>query len=177
MDTGVNILFVDEESGRSGLDIPAACLDHCDQLRATFKLPVGIFLYGRASEAGQVGKIAAHADVVGEMGYNLFLEARGDYGLAEVTRAWSAAVKTAQKQGAAYWTGTMLPAEKQGPGTPFWHKRFGARGSCFSDYTQAAFPNGATGVYYHSICRLAKLPPREQTDAISGITHAKGDEK
>jgi hypothetical protein len=52
-------------------------------LRAKFKLPVGIFLYGRASEAGEVGRIAAHADVVGEMGYDLFLEARGDYGLAE----------------------------------------------------------------------------------------------
>ena len=96
VDAGVDILFVDEESGRSGLDIPTVCLDHCDQLRATFKLPVGIFLYGRASEAGDVGKIAVHADVVGEMGYNLFLEARGDYGLAEVTRAWSAAVKSTE---------------------------------------------------------------------------------
>jgi hypothetical protein len=179
VDMGVDILFVDEEGGRSGLDIPAACLDHCDQLRAKFKLPVGIFLYGRASEAGEVGRIAAHADVVGEMGYNLFLEAHGDFGLAEVTRAWSAAVKSAQKKGAAYWTGTMLSQEKQGPGTPFWRERFGRRGlgEYFRDYTQVALHNGATGVYFHSICRMAKLPLREQTDAISGITNPKPDEK
>jgi hypothetical protein len=43
--------------------------------------------------------------------------------------------------------------------------------------TQAALYNGATRVYSRSICRMAKLPPREQTDAISGITKPKGDEK
>ena len=73
----------------------------------------------------------------------------------------------------------MLPAEKQGPGTPFWRERFGRRGlgDYFRDYTQAALHNGATGVYFHSICRLAQLPPREQADAISGIANPKGNEK
>jgi hypothetical protein len=168
-DMGIDILFVDEESGEGGLSIPAACLEHCDQLRAKYELPVGIFLYGRASEAGRVREIAAHADVVGEMGYNLFLEARGDYGLAEVTRAWSSAVKSARKQGAAYWTGAMVPEEREkGPGTPFWRERFGGRGlgGYFSDYAKAAIQNGATGVYFHSICRLAKLPPREQDEVV-----------
>jgi hypothetical protein len=75
---GADLLFVDEETGRDGLDIPASCLDHCDELRTTFRVPVGLFLYGPASQAGQVRAIAGHVDVIGEMGYNLFLEARGD---------------------------------------------------------------------------------------------------
>jgi len=68
---GADILFVDEESGRGGLDVPASCLGYCDELRTTFKLPVGLFLYGPASQAGQVRAIAPHVDVIGEMGYNL----------------------------------------------------------------------------------------------------------
>jgi hypothetical protein len=170
VDMGIDILFVDEESGEGGLSIPPACLAHCDELRARFALPVGIFLYGRASEAGKVREIATHVNVVGEMGYNLFLEARGDYGLAEVTKAWSSAVTSAKKGGAAYWTGAMVP-ERRGPGTPFWRERFGDRGlgAYFSDYFRVALQNGATGVYFHSICRLAKLPPREQAEVIAGI--------
>jgi hypothetical protein len=54
-------------AARSGLELPASCLAHCDELRATFKLPVGLFLYGPASKAGQVRAIAQHVDVIGEM--------------------------------------------------------------------------------------------------------------
>jgi hypothetical protein len=36
---GADILFVDEESGRGGLDVPASCLGHCDELRTTLPLP------------------------------------------------------------------------------------------------------------------------------------------
>ena len=74
---GADILFVDEESGSGGLDIPASCLGHCDELRESFKLPVGLFLYGPASKVGQVRAIAQHVDVIAEMGYTLFLEASG----------------------------------------------------------------------------------------------------
>lgn len=88
---GADILFVDEESGSGGLDVPASCLSHCDELRTAFKLPVGLFLYGPASQAGQVREYASHVDVIGEMGYTLFLEAHGDYGLEDVTCKWSAA--------------------------------------------------------------------------------------
>jgi hypothetical protein len=173
-DAGADILFVDEESAEGGLNIPAACLAHCDELRTALKLPVGIFLYGPASGANKVKEIAAHADVVGEMGYELFLEARGDYGLAEVTKAWSSAATAARNEGVAYWTGAMVPERQKGPGTPYWRERFGGRGlgAYFRDYPEAAIHNGATGVFFHSICRLAKLPPRDQADAVSGIRSA-----
>jgi hypothetical protein len=39
----------------------------------------------------------------------------------------------------------------------------------FRDYSKAARQAGASGVFFHSICRLAKLAPREQAEAISGI--------
>ena len=47
----------------------------------------------------------------------------------------------------------------------------------FRDYARTALHNGAAGVYSHSICRMAKLAPREQTDAVSGIANPKGHEK
>ena len=102
---GADILFVDEDIGGGGLDIPASCLNHGDEPRTTFKLPVGLFLYGPASQAGRVRELASHVDVIGEVGYTLFLEARGDYGLADVTRQWSEAVKTLTNRPVAYWTG------------------------------------------------------------------------
>jgi hypothetical protein len=150
---GADILFVDEESGCGGLDVPASCLAHCDELRATFKLPVGLFLYGPASQAGQVRAIAPHVDVIGEMGYNLFLEARGHYGLKEVTRQWSNVPKGATDQPVAYWTGAMVMLEpNQQPGSPFWRERFGERtlAQYFKDYlcearNSDADPDGPLG--------------------------------
>ena len=139
----------DEESGRSGLDIPTACLDHCDQLRATFKSPVGIFLYGRASRRAMSAKSpytrtwSAKWAITCSGSPRRLRPRRGDQGL--VRRG-----QEAKKEGAAYWTGAMLPAEKQGPGTPFWRERFGRRGlgDYFRDYTQAALHNGPRGCIF-----------------------------
>jgi len=164
---GPDILFVDEESGRGGLDIPVSCLSHCDELRTTFKLPVGLFMYGAASQAGQVREFARHVDVIGEMGYNLFLEARGEYGLEDVTRKWSDAVKALTNCPVAYWTGTLVVEKgSQAPGTPFWRQRFGDRtlAGYFEGYIERALTSGADGVFFHSICRLSGLPPKTQEE-------------
>jgi hypothetical protein len=75
-----------------------------------------------------VRAIAGHVDVIGEMGYDLFLEARGDHGLEEVTRQWSDALKNLPTHRVAYWTGAIVVEKQtQGPGTPFWRERFGER--------------------------------------------------
>jgi hypothetical protein len=65
----------------------------------------------------------------------------------------------------------MVPGKSKAPGTPHWRERFGLRGldGYFRDYSKAARQAGASGVFFHSICRLAKLAPREQAEAISGI--------
>jgi len=160
VDLGADILFVDEESGTGGLDIPASCLNHCDELRTNFKLPVGIFLYGPASKAEQVSEIARHVDVIGEMGYNLFLEAHGDYGLKEVMHQWSQVLKDAMDRPVAYWTGAMVMREpRQGPGSLFWRERYGQRtlAQYFDDYLRRARDCGADGVFFHSICRFSGL--------------------
>jgi hypothetical protein len=169
---GADMLFVDEEGGRDGLDIPASCLSHCDELRTTFKLPVGLFLYGPASEAEQVRALAGHVDVIGEMGYNLSLEARGDYGLEEVTRRWSQAVKGVTARPVAYWTGAMVMREPdRQPGTPFWREWFGTRtlARYFEDYLGRARESGADGVFFHSLCRLSGLPPETQTEVTAAV--------
>jgi len=164
---GADMLFVDEESGRGGLDIPDACLSHCDELRAGFQLPVGLFLYGPASGAERMKKCASHVNVVGEMGYTLSLEARGDYGLEDVTRQWSGVLRTLTNHAVAYWTGAMVvEKENQGPGTPFWRERFGQRtlAGYFDGYFERALAFGADGVFFHSICRLSGLPAETQEE-------------
>lgn len=169
---GADILFVDEESGSSGLDVPASCLSHCDELRTTFALPVGLFLYGAASQAGQVRELARHVDVVGEMGYNLFLEARGDFGLEEVTRQWTGALKGLTNHPVAYWTGAMVVTEQsQSPGTSFWRERFGERtlAGYFESYPRKALASGASGVFFHSLCRLDGLPPKTRDEVTAAI--------
>ena len=95
------------------------------------------------------------------MAYTLFLEAPGDYALANVTQSWSRAANSDPTHPVAYWTGAMVPEQKQqAPGSPFWRDRFGSRtlAAYFRDYGDAALRNGATGTYLHSICRMAKLP-------------------
>lgn len=174
---GADILFVDEESGSGGLDVPASCLSHCDELRTTFKLPVGLFLYGPASKAGQVREIARHVDVIGEMGYNLFLEAHGDYGLEEVTRQWSQALKDAADRPVAYWTGAMVMLDPdQQPGSPFWRQRFGERtlARYFEDYLQRARGCGADGVFFHSLCRFSGLPTQTQAEVAAAMKRVFG---
>jgi hypothetical protein len=169
---GADILFVDEESGRGGLDIPPACLSHCDELRTTLHLPVGLFLYGPASQAEQLRAIARHADVIGEMGYNLSLEARGDYGLEEVTRQWSQTLKGATDRPVAYWTGALVMQEPdRRPGTSFWRERFGARtlAQYFEDYLGRARDCGADGVFFHSLCRLWGLPADTQAEVMTAV--------
>jgi len=169
VDDGVDLLFVDEESGAGGLDIPEACLEHCDELKKRFKLPVGIFLYGSAAEADRVGAIARRVDVIGEMSYNLYLEAPGNYSLKEVTRKWSEAARTGSEGRCAYWTGAMIPEKPtEGPGTPFWRERYGDRGLAdyFRDYFSAARGGGARGVYFHSLCRLARRVPGKEQDGF-----------
>ncbi len=174
---GADILFVDEESDSGGLDIPSSCLSHCDELRTTFKRPVGLFLYGPASKAGQVREIASHVDVIGEMGYNLFLEARGDYGLEEVTRQWSQALKEATDRPVVYWTGAMVMLDPgQQPGSPFWRERFGERTPAryFEDYLQRARDCGAEGVFFHSLCRFSGLAAQTQTDVAAAMKRVFG---
>ncbi len=169
---GADILFVDEESGSGGLDIPASCLAHCDELRATFKLPVGLFLYGPASKTGQVRAIAQHVDVIGEMGYTLFLEAKGDYGLDEVTRQWSRAVKADRSPRVAYWTGAMVMLEPgRQPGSMFWRERFGERtlGGYFEDYLRRARASGTDGVFFHSLCRFTNLPEERRAEVAAAM--------
>ncbi len=168
---GADILFVDEESGSGGLDIPAFCLGHCDELRSSFGLPVGLFLYGPASKAGKVREFARHVDVIGEMGYNFFLEARGDYGLEEVTRKWSDASKSITNHAVAYWTGAMVPSPNQGPGTAFWRERFGGRtlAGYFEAYFGKARASGADGVFFHSLCRLSGLPTTTQVEVSAAV--------
>lgn len=169
---GADILFVDEESGSGGLDVPASCLSHCDELRAAFNRPVGLFLYGPASKAGQVREIARHVDVIGEMGYNLFLEARGDYSLEEVTRQWSQALRGATDRPVAYWTGAMVMLELgQQPGSPFWRERFGERTPAryVEDYLQRARESGADGVFFHSLCRFSGLAPEAQAEVAAAM--------
>ncbi len=164
---GADMLFVDEESGIGGLDIPDSCLGHCDELREEFHLPVGLFLYGPASGAERMKRCASHVDVVGEMGYTLSLGAQGDYGLEDVTRQWSGAVKTLTNRTVAYWTGAMVvEKENQGPGTPFWRERFGQRtlAGYFDGYFERALAFGADGVFFHSICRLSGLPAETQEE-------------
>lgn len=165
--SGADILFVDEESGSGGLDVPASCLGHCDELRTAFALPVSLFLYGSASQASQVRGIARHVDVVGEMGYNLFLEARGDFGLEDVTREWTHALKSLPNHPVAYWTGTIVvTGQSQGPGTPFWRNRFGERtlAGYFESYPRKALASGANGVFFHSLCRLDGLHPKTRDE-------------
>jgi hypothetical protein len=169
---GADMLFVDEESGGDGLDIPATCLRHCDELRTTFRLPAGLFLYGPASQAGRVRACAGHVDVIGEMGYNLALEAHGDYGLEEVTRQWSRARQDLPDRPVAYWTGAMVTTDPdRQPGTPFWRERFGTRtlGRYFEDYLGRARDCGADGVFFHSLCRLSGLPPETQTEVTAAV--------
>lgn len=157
-DMGADLFLVDEESGKDGLDIPEACMEYCDELRARFKRPVGIFIYGEASRgAPLVKRLAGHVDVIGEMSYSLFLDRPGDYGLAKVTADFSTAAKSINP-GIAYWTGAGIFGEKEYPGLPgtaLWRDRYGDRDEAayFRDYMKAALENGATGVYHHSLCR------------------------
>jgi hypothetical protein len=174
---GADILFVDEESGSSGLDIPVSCLSHCDELRTTFKLPVGLFLYGPASQAGRVRAIAPHVDVVGEMGYSLFLEAQGDYALQEVTRQWSQALQGTTSRPVAYWTGAMVMLELgQQPGSPSWRERFGERtlARYFEDYLKRARDFGADGVFFHSLCRFSGLAADTQAEVAAAMKRVFG---
>ena len=174
---GADILFVDEESGSGGLDIPASCLAHCDELRETFKLPVGLFLYGPASKAGQVRGIAQHVDVIGEMGYTLFLQANGDYGLEEVTRQWSQAVKANKASRVAFWTGAMVMVEPdRQPGSVFWRERFGERtlAGYFEDYFRRARTSGADGIFFHSLCRFTGLPEAGQAEIVAAMKRVFG---
>lgn len=169
---GAELLFVDEESGHGGLDIPASCLAHCAELKKTFGLPVGLFLYGPASASNRVAEMARHVDVIGEMGYNLFLEARGDYGLQEVTRHWSKAAKTNPKHPVAYWTGALVVEQPgQGPGSVFWRQRFGDRtlAAYFEAYYRTALEAGADGVFFHSLCRWAGLPADVQAQVAEAV--------
>jgi len=64
-----------------------------------------------------------------------------------------------------------LPAGNVAPAETERSEKWGL-GAYFRDYPKAAIHNGATGVFFHSICRLAKLPPRDQAEAISGIRSA-----
>ncbi len=169
---GADILFVDEESGSRSLDIPTSCLAHCDELRETFKRPVGLFLYGPASKAGQLRAIAEHADVIAEMGYTLSLQVKGDYGLEEVTREWSHALKGDKAARVAYWTGAMVQLEPaRQPGSPFWRERFGQRTQAgyFEDYFHRARNAGADGVFFHSLCRFCDLPGKTQVEVAAAI--------
>ncbi len=173
---GADILFVDEESGSGGLDVPESCLSHCDELRTAFRLPVGLFLYGPASAAGQVRAIARHVDVIGEMGYNLSLETRGDFGLEEVTRQWSQALQSATNR-VAYWTGALVTLEAgRGPGSPFWRKRFGERTMAryFEDYLRRALSSGADGVFFHSLCRFSGLPAETRAEVAAAMKRVFG---
>ena len=164
---GADILFVDEETGQGGVDIPGSCLAHCDELRTTFKLPVGLFLYGPASQAGQVRAIARHVDVVGEMGYSLFLQARGDYSLEEVTRSWLPAAKGTKNHAVAYWTGAMVMLEPgRQPGSAYWRY--------FQNYFQRARDSGADGLFFHSICRFASLPEDAQAEVAAAVRRSFG---
>ena len=169
---GADILFVDEESGGGGLDVPASCLRHCRELRTAFGRPVGLFLYGPASQADQVRALAQEVDVIGEMGYNLFLDARGDYGLEEVTRKWTAALKGLPGRPVAYWTGALVVTEQtQAPGSAFWRERFGERtlAGYFETYPRKALAAGAGGVFFHSLCRLDGLPPKTRDDVAAAM--------
>ncbi len=169
---GADILFVDEESGSGELDIPASCLAHCDELRETFKLPVGLFLYGPAAKARQVHAIAQHADVIGEMGYTLFLQTSGDYGLEEVTRQWAQALKADKALKVAYWTGAIIQLEpERQPGSRFWHERFGERSLAgyFEDYFHRARISGADGIFFHSLCRFTALPEPGQAEVAAAM--------
>jgi len=111
------------------------------------------------------------------MGYNLFLEARGDYGLEEVTRQWSHALKGATNQPVAYWTGAMVMLEpSQQPGSPFWRERFGERtlARYFEDYLREARNSGADGVFFHSLCRLSGLAPETQAEVAAAMKRVFG---
>jgi hypothetical protein len=139
--------------------------------------PVGLFLYGPASEAGQVRAIARHADVIGEMGYNLFLETHGDFGLEEVTRQWARALQGPTNRVVAYWTGAMVMLETgRQPGSPFWRERFGERTMAryFEDYFQRARNSGADGVFFHSLCRFAGLPTETQAEVAAALRRVFG---
>jgi hypothetical protein len=174
VDMGAEVLFVDEESGTG--DIPGACLEYCDELKARFKVAIGIFPVTKApgaSGAPEVAKIAQHVDVIGEMGYSEFLDAPGIYNLAETTRKWLAAARGAKPE-IAYWTGAGMfgpggwPDE---PGTPKWKERYGDRDvdKFFCDYMKTALDSGATGVYYHSICRTTWWKPERQEKIAAGV--------
>ncbi len=172
---GADLLFVDDESGSVGLDIPASCLAYCDELREKFRLPVGLFVYGPASKARALRTIAQHTDVIGEMGYSLFLQASGDYGLEKVTRAWSQAVKGSGARRAAFWTGALVVLEPdRAPGSAFWRQRFGERtlAGYFEDYFQKAQSCGADGVFFHSLCRFTGLPEARQAEVGAAVKRA-----
>jgi hypothetical protein len=116
-------------------------------------------------------------DVIGEMGYNLFLEARGDYGLEEVTRQWSQALKGATDRPVAYWTGAMVMLEPgQRPGSPFWRERFGERtlAKYFEDYLDQARDSGADGVFFHSLCRFCGLAAETQAEVAAAMKRVFG---
>jgi hypothetical protein len=120
----------------------------------------------RAKCAGSRGNL----DVVGEMGYNLFLEAHGDFVLEDVTREWTGALKSLPNHLVAYWTGTMVVAGRsQGPGTPYWRERFGerTRAGYFENYPRKALASGANGVFFHSLCRLDGLPPKTRGEVTT----------
>jgi hypothetical protein len=167
---GVDALFIDEESGTSGTDIPAECLTYCDDLKTRFGLPVGIFIYGGASESGRVREIAAHVDILGEMGYNLYLDQMGDYNLAYLTETWVSAAREARPE-IAYWTGAGIFDESRFPGTPFWQERYGTRtiSQYFYDYMNTGIQSGATGVFFHSICRLEWWTPDVRQQVVDGV--------
>jgi hypothetical protein len=141
-------------------------------LRKNFKLPVGLFLYGPASKAGQVRAIPQHVDVIGEMGYSLFLQASGDYGLKEVTGQWSGAIKGDKILRVAFWTGAMVPLEPgRQPGSVFWRERFGERtlAGYFEDYFHRARASGADGIFFHSLCRFTSLPEKSQAEITAAM--------
>jgi hypothetical protein len=127
---------------------------------------------GPASKAGQLHSIAQHVHVIGEMGYTLFLQASGDYGIEEVTRQWSRAVKGDQSSRVAYWTGGPVEAgPDRGPGSVFWRERFADRtlAGYFEDYFRRARASGADGVFFHSVCRFAGLPEEKRTEVAAAI--------
>jgi hypothetical protein len=179
-ETGADILMVDEETGKNGLDIRDLGLEHLDVTRSATGLPVGVFVYGPASEAYKLREIARHADVVAEMGYELFLDRKGDYSLSAVTRAFSAAVRKGAEGRCAYWTGAMVPErEEKGPGGKHWIERYGKRDlrAYFRDYLRAARKAGASGTWVHSICRLSRIPAGARVRAMTGVWEGFRDQK
>ena len=174
---GIDLLFVDEESGQGGLDIPDKCLAYCGELRRRFRRPVGLFVYGGASRGvGLVRKAAGHVDVLAEMSYSAYLDKPGDYNLARITKLWSRTARGVRPE-IAYWTGAGIFGAKHLPGLPgsaTWRDRYGDRDESqyLHDYLKTAIDHGATGVFFHSICRTTWWSQARRKKVIDGVKRA-----